>query len=176
MTVIANDFVPDGPHNANLITLSVGQHTDVVVEATAKSTDTIRMRITEGPSGLSPGSHTKCTLNDSISFTTAAATYYEDFIPNIVPNTNSAIDSSLNLFPFNYNNQPLDITVLAFAMPLKEPPTMLNPMTNADDPTGAYMSYMNNIAFRVDQNDPVLLNFELYRLSLLARLYMALWI
>ena len=44
MTVIANDFVPIEPYETNMLTLGVGQRTDVIVQATGRPTDMVWMR------------------------------------------------------------------------------------------------------------------------------------
>lgn len=44
MTVIANDFVPVVPYKTSMVTLGVGQRTDVLVTANGKSTDAVWMR------------------------------------------------------------------------------------------------------------------------------------
>lgn len=44
MTVIANDFVPVVPYITNIVTLGVGQRTDVIVTATGQPTSTFWMR------------------------------------------------------------------------------------------------------------------------------------
>lgn len=49
MTVIANDFVPVQPYVTDLVTLGTGQRTDVIVKAIGKPTDSVFMRLTDGP-------------------------------------------------------------------------------------------------------------------------------
>lgn len=49
LTVIANDFVPIVPYKTDLITLGVGQRSDIIVEGKNSSTESVWMRITEGP-------------------------------------------------------------------------------------------------------------------------------
>ena len=44
MTVIANDFVPIVPYNTTVVTLGIGQRSDVLVTATGSSTDAVWMR------------------------------------------------------------------------------------------------------------------------------------
>lgn len=44
MTVIANDFVPVIPYETDIVTLAVGQRTDILVKATGKATDAFWMR------------------------------------------------------------------------------------------------------------------------------------
>ena len=44
MTIIANDFVPVQPYNTTVVTLGIGQRTDVLVRASGKPTDAVYMR------------------------------------------------------------------------------------------------------------------------------------
>lgn len=59
LKVVANDFVPVEPYYTDLVTLAVGQRTDIIVEATGKSTDAVWMRMTEGP--CKPGTNHACS-------------------------------------------------------------------------------------------------------------------
>lgn len=49
VTVIANDFVPVVPYTTDLVTLAVGQRTDIIVEGGNDTTEAVWLRITEGP-------------------------------------------------------------------------------------------------------------------------------
>ena len=44
MTVIANDFVPVVPYQTDVVSLGVGQRTDIIVKATGKDTDSFWIR------------------------------------------------------------------------------------------------------------------------------------
>ena len=44
MTVIANDYVPVQPYTTSVVTLGVGQRTDILVTANGQSTDMVWMR------------------------------------------------------------------------------------------------------------------------------------
>lgn len=44
MTIIANDFVPIKPYTTNMITLGVGQRSDILVKAIGNPTDAVWMR------------------------------------------------------------------------------------------------------------------------------------
>ena len=76
MTVIANDFVPIKPYPTNMVTLGVGQRSDVIVTATGPSNSAIWMR-----SDLSP------TCDAAHHPYALAAIYYEDADTNAVPKT-----------------------------------------------------------------------------------------
>ena len=84
MTVIANDFVPVVPYTTNVVTLGVGQRTDVIVTATGPSNSAIWMR-----SDLSP------TCDAANHPYALAAIYYENADTTAVPKTKAtAYDDS----------------------------------------------------------------------------------
>lgn len=75
MQVIANDFVPIQPYTTEVVTLGIGQRTDVLVKATGSPTDAVWMR-----SNIS----TLCSLNDG-NKVALAAIYYEDANTSLAP-------------------------------------------------------------------------------------------
>lgn len=157
MTVIANDFVPVVPYQADLITLAVGQRTDIIVQGRNNSKEAVYMRMTEGPSGLGPTGETGCSLNTGVSIEALAPIYYEDADTSILPNSTSDISPSRYLFPTNCGNQALNLTTPAYAMEAKEPTVTLNfLMTGGYNGTGAFVWFMNNITYLTDYNDPAL--------------------
>lgn len=70
MTVFANDFVQIQPYTTNVVTLGVGQRSDVIVEATGSSGDAYWMR-----SNIS----LTCSVNDGISPQAVAAIYVSQY-------------------------------------------------------------------------------------------------
>jgi len=76
MTVIANDFVPVKPYKTTMVTLGIGQRTDVLVTATGKATDAGWMR-----SDISA----ICSLGKQRH--ALAAIYYHNANTNVKPNT-----------------------------------------------------------------------------------------
>ena len=154
LTVIANDFVPLEPYTTNVVTLGVGQRTDVVVEATGKPTDAVWMRSTVGP-GFPEG----CALPDGVSPTAVAAIYYQEANPLAVPTSTSTVSNGVLT---TCENDPLTSTKPYY--PIAPPP---NPETvqEIDITFGSngtnYLFYMNNSTFRGDYNNPVLLNAQL---------------
>lgn len=66
MTVIANDFVPVKPYTTNVVTLGIGQRTDVLVKGTMSPTSAVWMR-----SNISA----LCSLNDGNPHALAAIFY-----------------------------------------------------------------------------------------------------
>ena len=84
MTVIANDFVPIVPYNTTVVTLGIGQRSDVLVTATGSSTDAVWMR-----SNISAHC-SKASKPDAL-----AAIYYEDADNTTQPTTQpTQIDDS----------------------------------------------------------------------------------
>lgn len=159
MTVISNDFVSVEPYVTDLVVLGVGQRTEIIVQGRSNPEESVWMRITEGPSGLGPAGHTGCSLNDGKAYTTTAGIYYEEANQNIQPNTTSKIDPSRYLFPQACGNTDLSGTVPSYKMPISEPEKTLNfLMTGADNATGEFVWYMNNITYQGDYNEPVFLD------------------
>ena len=76
MTVIANDFVPIVPYTTDVITLGIGQRSDVLVKADAPSNTAFWMR--SDNSG-------NCSLTNQPH--ALAAVYYEEADTNSVPTT-----------------------------------------------------------------------------------------
>ncbi|KAG9657868.1 laccase-like multicopper oxidase, partial [Aureobasidium melanogenum] len=159
LKVVANDFVPVEPYYTDLVTLGVGQRTDIIVEATGNSTDAVWMRMTEGPSGLGPPQgQTGCSLNDGNGVEALAAIYYENADTSVPPTTTTTIAESRYYFPLSCNNQPLNYTVPKYPIPVQDPDVTLNfTMSASYNSTGAFLWYMNNQTFVIDYNDPILL-------------------
>lgn len=109
LSVIANDFVPLVPYETDVVTLGIGQRTDVVFTANGKSGDAVWMRSTVGKSAFVGG----CSLTDGISPEAVAAIYYENANSTAVPQTTSSVsDTAIN----TCQNDPLSDTVPAFTM------------------------------------------------------------
>ena len=150
-TVMANDFVEIEPYVTDVITLGVGQRTDVIVEGVGSPTSSWWMR-----SNIS----VPCSLNDGISPNAVAVVYYQDANPDTVPSSVSTVDPS----HYSYcGNDPLSETVPF--MPLTPDP---NPPVSQDlnvilttNETGYLVWDVNNSSFRGDYNDPVLLEAKL---------------
>lgn len=155
LTVFANDFVPIVPYETDVVTLGIGQRSDVIVKATGKPTDAVWMRSTLGTSAFVGG----CTLNDGISPEAVAAIYYENANTSAIPTTVSSVPVSKIE---TCANDPLSETVPYFS--ITPPP---NPETTQDiSITYGFngtndLFYMNNSTFRADYNDPILLEAKL---------------
>ncbi|TKA79175.1 hypothetical protein B0A55_03491 [Friedmanniomyces simplex] len=155
LTVIANDFVPIQPYDVDVVTLGIGQRSDVLFKATGKPTDAVWMRSTLGTSAFVGG----CTLNDGISPEAVAAIYYQSANTSIVPTTASTVPSSEIE---TCANDPLSSTVPTFKMTPPSKPHTEQIINITYQSNGTHdLFYMNNSTFRADYNDPVLLDAKL---------------
>ncbi|KAK5018405.1 Cupredoxin [Cryomyces antarcticus] len=154
MTVIANDFVPIQPYTANVITLGVGQRTDIIVEATGKPTDAVWMR-----SNLGKAFPAGCNLVDGVSPEAVAAIYYEKADQTAIPTTQSSASPAEIAF--------CGSDALAKTTPYYPITPEANPTTTRDidielKSNGTHnLWYMGGSTFRADYNDPVLLEAKL---------------
>ncbi|KAL8740677.1 MAG: hypothetical protein Q9190_006646, partial [Brigantiaea leucoxantha] len=91
MTVITNDFVPVQPYTTSVVTLGIGQRTDVIVKATMKPDSAVFMR-----ANISAACSTAHQPN------AVAAIYYENADRTKTPTPNATDDLSLTtpLFTF----------------------------------------------------------------------------
>ncbi|KAI2954772.1 CAZyme family AA1 [Aspergillus niger] len=146
MTVIANDFVPVQPYTTDVVTLGVGQRTDIIVTATGNPTESYWMR----------ASIDMTCLNATASIPTVkAAIYYEDADTATWPTTTTTTTWSSN----NCANDPLNLTIPYY---LQTPPstpatTQTIEITLGENATGHTLFYVNNSTFRSDYNTPLLL-------------------
>ncbi|KAF1981647.1 multicopper oxidase [Aulographum hederae CBS 113979] len=148
MTIIANDFIPINPYETDVVTLGVGQRSDVIVEATGSSTDVVWMRSTLGTTG--------CSLCDGISPEAVAAIYYEDASTTAMPQTTSSVSASSLAF---CGNDPLSkTTALCPVTPDPSPSTTETVNIEFGSNGTNFVWFMNNSSFRGDYNSPVLLD------------------
>ncbi|KAI9790634.1 MAG: hypothetical protein M1816_004967 [Peltula sp. TS41687] len=142
MTVIANDFMPIRPYDTKMVTLGIGQRTDILVKATGKPTDAIWMRVQAGSCALA-----KQPL-------ALAAIYYERADVNAIPKTTG--DPNANLACAND-----DLSKTQPVYPLRAEP---NPQTTQTfdissmwNSTGNFLWTMNGQTHRANHNNPLLL-------------------
>ena len=155
MTVFANDFVQIQPYSTNVVTLGVGQRSDVIVEATGNSTDAVWMRSTISQI---------CSANDGISPEGVAAIYYENANDTAVPTTTPIYTQE----QLNYcgNDKLTDTKPYLALTPASNPAATQNiditfKNNHTDGVSGWNLWEMNNSTFRGDYNDPVLLEAKL---------------
>ncbi|MCJ1354255.1 MAG: hypothetical protein MMC33_004242 [Icmadophila ericetorum] len=146
MTVIANDFVPIKPYQTDVVTLGIGQRTDVLVTGTDKSTAAIWMR-----SDVSGNCSAGSTTGGSHAF---AAIYYQNANTSSIPTTTAtAYDDS------HCGNDDLSLTTPVF--PITPPTTPAVSQTiNINfglNTTGFFVWTMNGESFRANYDNPLLL-------------------
>ena len=85
MTIIANDFVPIVPYTTKMVTLGVGQRTDILVQAIGEPTDAVWMR-----------SDASAACSSCLNPHALAAIYYENANTTLAPTTTATTyDDSL---------------------------------------------------------------------------------
>jgi FtsP/CotA-like multicopper oxidase with cupredoxin domain len=144
-TIIAQDFVPIQPYETDLITLSVGQRTDVIVEATGDKTSSYWFRSTTQANGQS------CSLVDGINSNATAVVYYEDASPNAIPTSNFTISADRIL---NCRNDPIALQTPLWPVSSDPVGELFTQTFNIDffnNGTNQLWA-MNNISARVDYN------------------------
>lgn len=142
MTIIAVDFVPVEPKEANVITLGVGQRTDVLVKADGDAGSSYWMR-TSAPGGEAcGGSNAPFAL---------AAIYYDDADTSQSPTTSAAYNET------ECANDPLEDTVPEYSItPSPNPFVQDLELSLVMNATGNYEWQINNQTFRANFNEPIL--------------------
>jgi FtsP/CotA-like multicopper oxidase with cupredoxin domain len=155
MTIIANDFVPVVPYKVDVVTLGIGQRTDIVVKATGKPTDAVWMRSTLGKSAFVGG----CNLLDGVSPEAVAAIYYQNANTTAVPTTKSAVsDAAINTCA----NDPLSASVPYYRITPDPKPPVTKELDITFQSNGTHnLWFVNNSTFRANYNDPILLEANL---------------
>nr|POF06253.1 oxidoreductase ops5 [Quercus suber] len=149
LTVIANDFVEIVPYTTDVVTLGIGQRSDVLVTASGKPTDAVWMRSVLGP----------CTLADGVSPVAFAAVYYQDANTTAVPTTQTSITAAEIA---NCNNDALELTRPLYPIAPPPHPQSVQQVNLTYQNNGTHnLFYMNNSPFRTNYNDPVLLDAKL---------------
>lgn len=150
------DFVEIQSYQTDVLTLGVGQRSDIIVEATGSSTDAVWMRANLG----------SCSLTDGISPEAVAAVYYENANTTAIPTTNSTVSASDIA---RCSNDDLSSTQPIYSItPDPNPSTTENMViafeknnTGGDASEQYNLWYINNSTFRIDYDDPVLLEAKL---------------
>ncbi|KAI0386370.1 putative multicopper oxidase [Hypomontagnella monticulosa] len=145
MVVIANDFVPITIYTTDVVTLAPGQRSDVLVHATGESTDSMWLRAYKPPN---------CSPGKQGSYLATAAIFYEGADRTRMPSTSPGP----NAYNHYCGNDPLSRTIPAYELTPEDPsvteilPIELRPNGSSN------LWFMANRTFRVDYNDPQLLN------------------
>ena len=139
LTVIANDFVPIVPYNTTVLTLGIGQRSDIIVTANYSSSSTFWMR-------------SNITCSTSLNPNAVAVVMYDKASTSTIPT------STPQPYTPGCNNDPLASTVPVYAINPGTPATTQTiDITVAQNATGSWLWYMNGTSFRGDYNDPTLL-------------------
>ena len=145
LTVVANDFTPIVPYTTDFVTLSVGQRTDVIVEANGDPSEAYWMRATANPI---------CAASNNPDG--RAVVYYEDADTSALPSTTGY---PLPQSPDNNGctNDDLSLTVPSCAMAVEDPGTTLTININiALNSSGVPKWEMNDVSFEGDYNVAIL--------------------
>ncbi|KAH8803433.1 multicopper oxidase-domain-containing protein, partial [Xylogone sp. PMI_703] len=149
MTVIANDFVPIIPYDTQVVTLGVGQRTDVLIKGLPGATGSYTMRSSIAGGGCSFGANPDAT----------AIVYYKHEALSLgMPNTTAWpawVDSVAN----SCENDDLAQTTPWYPIaPDPNPPTTQDiDIQFGPNATGHWLWTMNNVSFRANYNNPILL-------------------
>lgn len=143
LTVIAEDFVPVKPYNTTVVTLGVGQRTDVLVTANVGQPDSafwMRSNLTVCSPARQPNA--------------VAAIYYDQADTSLAPTSGAWSIPD----PGTCTNDELDNTEPLYPIPLPEPTFTQNMdielYKNASNVT---LWKFNGVSMRADYNNPVLL-------------------
>ncbi|KAI9825280.1 MAG: hypothetical protein M1832_001314 [Thelocarpon impressellum] len=142
MTVMANDFVPVKPYVTKVVTLGIGQRTDVIVEALGKPSDAYWMR-----SNISACSASRNP--DAL-----AVVYYEKANTTGLPKSTAQLDTTSPC-----QNDALESTVPFYHLTPDPSPqfTQVVNITGRTNATNHFNWFMNNSTFRANYNNPLLL-------------------
>jgi FtsP/CotA-like multicopper oxidase with cupredoxin domain len=148
LTVVAQDFVPVEPFTTNVVTLAIGQRTDVIVEAIGKPGDSYFMR-----SQLGQGFF--CTLNDGVSPNALAAVYYEDADTDSVPQSTSSVTPEQLAV---CQNDDLSTTQPLCKIDLPKPDVTQRINFDFKSNGTNFIWYLNNQTYHGNYNSPILLD------------------
>ncbi|SPB53371.1 Cytochrome P450 family protein [Aspergillus niger] len=147
LLVIANDYVPVQPYRTKVVTLGVGQRSDVIVTGTGSSTDLVWMR---------SDIDMVCLQNTATISTARAIIAYEainETSPVLMLNT-----TGHSWMSNNCRNDPLNRTIPYYPLTPTDPTTTQTVTISVGyNDTGFIVMFMDNSSFRVDYNDPILL-------------------
>ncbi|KAI9671164.1 MAG: hypothetical protein M1817_003671 [Caeruleum heppii] len=143
MTVIANDFVPVRPYDTNVVTLGIGQRTDVLVKANGKPTDAVWMRanmsaacsVTRQPNALALVYYDRADTRKKPETSAWPA-------PNDICE-NDPLEKTVPLFPIRPNPSPATTETIT--------------LTAGLNASGNFLWYMNGVSHRGNLNNPLLL-------------------
>ncbi|GME49106.1 laccase-1 precursor [Neofusicoccum parvum] len=143
MTVISNDFVAVEPYNTKMVTLAVGQRTDVLVKAIGNPNGVYWMRSNISDSPSCSYSHQPAAL---------AAIYYDSANPSTRPNS-----TAWPIDPTTCANDPLTQTTPLYRIPAPPPSTTISlDFSHTTNATGHQLWTVNDRSFRANYSAPLL--------------------
>ena len=141
-TIIANDFVEVEPYETDVVTLAVGQRTDVLIKATGRTGDSYWLRGYKPPPCWPTNGG-----NEAL-----AAVFYQGADTSQPPSSSPGP----NAYNEDCHNDPLSATVPVYPITLQEPDmTEIVPLEFKSNGTNL-LWYMANRTFVVDYNTPIL--------------------
>lgn len=149
LTVIANDFVPVVPYETQVVTLGIGQRTDVLVTGLAGATGSYSMR--------SSIASIPCSFSSNPD-ATAIVYYKHEALALGTPNS-TAWPAWTNSVANSCANDDLSLTTPWYSItPDPNPPTTEDiDIEFGQNSTGHWVWTMNNVSFRANYNNPILL-------------------
>ncbi|OAK99232.1 hypothetical protein IQ06DRAFT_294641 [Phaeosphaeriaceae sp. SRC1lsM3a] len=150
LTVVAQDFIPVEPFTTNVVTLAVGQRTDIIVEAVGKPGASYWMR-----SQLGQGF--RCTLNDGISPNALAAVYYEGADTDSIPQSTSSVTAEELTA---CQNDALSTTQPLCKIDLPKPDVTKRVDFDFRSNGTNFIWFLNNQTYRGNYNAPILLDVK----------------
>ncbi|KAM3071831.1 hypothetical protein ACMFMG_009688 [Clarireedia jacksonii] len=143
MTVIANDFVPIVPYTTNVVTLGIGQRSDVLVTAHGNPRSAYWMR-----------SNISTPCSGAKQPYALAAIYYDRADTTLTP-----ASTAWNVpDPGTCANDDLSVTVPYYKIATVEPETTRNfDIGHYVNSTGSFLWTLDGVSMRGDYNTPILL-------------------
>lgn len=141
LTVVAIDFVPVVPYQTTIVTLGIGQRTDVLVTANLSSTSAVWMRSTLSTCSLASQPDGLAMIYYSNANTSAVPTS-QAYVDNTNPCGNDVLSMEVPYFPMTPTTTPAVTTDIQVNFEINS--------------TNHFLWIMNNSSFRVDYNAPIL--------------------
>lgn len=154
LTVVANDFVQVKPYEVNVVTLGIGQRSDVIVAAAENFTEAFWMR-----SELD----VPCLNGTVLRPLARAVVRYPGASPNILPNTTGHAWESIDCLNVSQvyisaqfsllitHQDPLSVTIPLTPQPVSEPTLVQNlDIAAAPNASGHIVFIVNNSTFRAN--------------------------
>lgn len=145
LTVMANDFVPIQPYDTKVVTLGIGQRTDIIVEANGDPAKSYWMR-------------SIITCSNANQAGARAIIYYDDATNHSLPNSTLPDTAPQSYSNFGCANDDLTKTIPSFPIAIEEPEAIQTiTMTASQNATGNWLWYMNSSSYFGDTTRPILL-------------------